>query len=209
MRNTRRVGAGASIERLSSLIEERMGPDADKARIDQRIWDLFGETWCVMFTDLAGFSRSVEQFGIIHFLQTIYASEVELVPVIDEHDGVLLKTEGDSFLVVFRNPDKALHCAIEMQRHLKAHNESTPAEDDILLCVGLGDGKVLKVGDDDVFGRQVNAASKLGEDTANAWEILVTDAMKDAVGDVDGVTWEALDYVPPGARAAWRVGYDL
>jgi hypothetical protein len=29
-------------------------------------------------------------------------------------------------------------------------------------------------GDDDVFGAEVNAASKLGEDTAKAWEILVT-----------------------------------
>ena len=40
--------------------------DADLARIDQRIWDLFGEEWAVMFTDLAGFSRQVEAFGIIH-----------------------------------------------------------------------------------------------------------------------------------------------
>jgi len=209
MRNTRRVGASASVERLSALIEERMEPGSDTERIDRRIWDLFGETWCVMFTDLAGFSRQVERYGIIHFLQTVYASERELCPIIDEHDGILLKTEGDSFLVVFRNPAKALACGVAMQQHLKRHNESTPAEDDILLCVGLGFGRVLKIGDDDVFGAQVNAASKLGEDTANAWEILVTGAMKDAVGDDAGVGFEALESVPPGAASAWRVTYEL
>ena len=208
MRNTGRIGAGASEERLSRLIEDRMREGADKARIDKRIWDLFGETWCVMFTDLAGFSRSVEAFGITHFLQTIYASERELVPLIDEHDGVLLKTEGDSMLVVFRNPTKALTCAVEMQRHLKSHNDRTPAEDDILLCVGLGYGRVLKIGDTDVFGAQVNAASKLGEDTADAWEILVTDAMRQEVQDA-GVEFEPLDYVPPGAKSAYRVVYAL
>ncbi len=208
MRITRRIGVGASEERLSRLIEDRMKEGADKARIDKRIWDLFGETWCVMFTDLAGFSRSVETFGITHFLQTIYAQERELVPLIDEHDGILLKTEGDSMLVIFRNPAKALTCAIAMQRHLKDHNERTPAEDDILLCVGLGYGHLLKIGDADVFGAQVNAASKLGEDTAEAWEILVTEAMRAEVAD-SGVGFEPLDGVPPGAKAAFKVVYDF
>lgn len=44
-----------SEERLWKLIEERTHPDADVARIDRRIWDLFGEEWSVMFTDLSGF----------------------------------------------------------------------------------------------------------------------------------------------------------
>lgn len=208
MRNSRRIGVGASEERLSRLIEERMSAGANKARIDQRIWDLFGETWCVMFTDLAGFSRSVDAFGITHFLQTIYASERALVPLIDEHDGILLKTEGDSMLVIFRNPQKALTCAIEMQRHLAEHNERTPAEDDILLCVGLGYGHLLKIGDADVFGAQVNAASKLGEDTAEAWEILVTGEFRAAVDDPEA-SFEPIDTVPPGAKSAFRVAYRL
>jgi adenylate cyclase len=207
MRNTRRVGTGASMERLSALIEQRLA-GGDKEVIDKKIWDLFGETWCVMFTDLAGFSRSVEQFGIIHFLQTVFASERELVPMIDEHDGIVLKTEGDSLLVVFRNPRKGVECAVAMQRHLRAHNAATAAEEDILLCVGLGYGRVLKVGDDDVFGAQVNAAAKLGEDTANAWEILITGATKDAVGELDGVSFQELEQAPPGAESAWRVVYE-
>ena len=208
MRNTRRIGVGASEERLSRLIEDRLKVGADKERIDKRIWDLFGETWCVMFTDLAGFSRQVDAYGITHFLQTIYASERELVPLIDENDGILLKTEGDSMLVIFRNPQKALTCALAMQRHLKVHNDSTPAEDDILLCMGLGYGRVLKIGDADVFGAQVNAASKLGEDTADAWEILVTDSMRREVDECD-LEFEPLDYVPPGAKGAFRVVYEL
>ena len=185
------------------------------SHVPDRLWlgpqeegRLATRTLTVLFTDLAGFSRSVEAFGITHFLQTIYAQERELVPLIDENDGILLKTEGDSMLVIFRNPAKALACSIAMQRHLKAHNDRTPAEDDILLCIGLGYGHLLKIGDADVFGEQVNAASKLGEDTAKAWEILVTDSMKEQVVDAE-LGFEKLDYVPPGASAAYKVLYDL
>ena len=62
----------------------------------------------------------------------------------------------------------------------------------------------------DVFGAEVNAASKLGEDTAKANEILVTDAFKEAVaGDVEklGVTFEELDVEVPGTAKSWRVRY--
>ena len=78
------IGSRASEDRLEKLIEERLKPGADKERIDRRIWDLFGESWCVMFTDLSGFSRGVAKFGIIHFLQTIHESERLLIPLIEE-----------------------------------------------------------------------------------------------------------------------------
>src|SRR5262245_17649842 len=96
------VGSSASEDRLEKLIEERLKPGANKEAIDGRIWDLFGETWAVMFTDLSGFSRHVAEFGIIHFLQVIYEAQRLLVPSIDRHDGILLKMEGDSMLVIFR-----------------------------------------------------------------------------------------------------------
>ena len=69
--------------RLERLIAERLLPGADQAVIDRRIWDLFGERWAMMFTDLSGFSRRVAEFGIIHFLQTIHESFQLHAPVID------------------------------------------------------------------------------------------------------------------------------
>lgn len=177
----------ASEDRLERLIEERLKPGADKEKIDKRIWDLFGEDWCVMFTDLSGFSRNVEKFGIIHFLQTIYESQRLLIPILENHDGILLKIEGDSFFVIFRNISKALHASVDMQKILADYNKSKPDEDDVLLCVGLGYGKVLRIGDADAFGHEVNAASKLGEDTAKASDILVTE---EVVNNYKGKSFE-------------------
>ncbi len=55
----RQIGMSASQDRLEHLIANRLEPGANKEQIDARIWDLFGEEWAVMFTDLAGFSRNV------------------------------------------------------------------------------------------------------------------------------------------------------
>jgi adenylate cyclase len=194
-----RVAIGASEERLEQLILARLAAGADQRAIDARIWDLFGEEWAVMFTDLSGFSRGVAEFGIIHFLQVIHESQRILVPCIDRHDGILLKSDGDSLLVIFRTAAGALACSLEMQRAAREYNRGRSPAEHVLLCIG----------DRDVFGAEVNAAAKLGEDTAKAHEILVTGAVRDAVSKGghagDGIGFEPIDTIPPGAQAAFRV----
>ncbi|RLJ67578.1 adenylate/guanylate cyclase domain-containing protein [Sulfurisoma sediminicola] len=203
MTYARNVGLSASEDRLEKLIAERLRPGADKAEIDARIWDLFGEEWAVMFTDLAGFSSGVASFGIIHFLQVIYESQRLLIPRIDADDGILLKVEGDSMLVIFRNVTKAIDCARAMQQACRDYSTTRDAAEQVRLCVGLGFGRVLRIGDRDVYGNQVNAAAKLGEDIARAGEILVTGAVREAAGE--GYAFEPIDKVPPGAGAAFRL----
>lgn len=200
------VGTNASQERLEKLLVERLKPGAEREKIDTRLWNLFGETWAVMFTDLSGFSRNVAEFGIIHFLQVIYESQRLFVPCVDRHDGILLKMEGDSMLVIFRTPSNALACAVDMQRVVKSYNADKQRTDQVLLCVGIGYGKMLRIGDQDVFGAEVNAASKLGEDTAKAWDILVTDSVAAAVDDW---RFEPIDDVPPGAKSAAKLIYSM
>lgn len=197
------------MSRLSKLIQERLAAGADKEEIDKRIWNLFGETWAVMFTDLSGFSRYVADFGIIHFLQIIYESQRLFGPCIDRHDGVLIKMEGDSMLVLFRQPERAVHCAVEMQRIARNYDTDRNDAEKILLCVGIGYGRILSIGEEDVFGAEVNAASKLGEDTARAWEILVTDSVMESLNGVAGIRLEKIEAIPPGAKGAYRVIYDL
>ena len=202
-----RIGAGASEDRLEKLIESRLQPGADKEAIDRRIWDLFGETWAVMFTDLAGFSRRVAEFGIIHFLQIIHESQRILVPCIERFDGILLKTEGDSFLVIFRSAARAVDCAVAMQSAVREYNVGRSGEEEILLCVGVGYGRLLRIGDHDVYGAEVNAAAKLGEDTAEAWEILVTGAVAAEIRANVEISLDPLETAPPGAEEAFRVRY--
>jgi len=194
--------------RLWALIEERVkaGPN-NSGDVDQRIWDLFGETWAVMFTDLSGFSRQVESFGILHFLQIIWEHKKILEPVIAAHDGILIKTEADSLLLIFRRASSAVRCAIKMQHTLEEMNKGRNEETKVLLCVGIGYGPLLRIGDADVYGQQVNASSKLGEDTARAKEILMTKAAMEAAGAIPGTSYERLDVAVAGSTENYRLKY--
>ena len=192
--------------RLWALVEARTHPDADRPSIDRRIWDLFGEDWAVMFTDLAGFSRRVAEFGIVHFMQVILEQKRLLLPIVADHDGILVKVEADSFLIIFRRAALALDCALAMQAACARYNKGRVPEEQVLLCLGIGYGRMLRIGDSDVYGQEVNAASKLGEDTAKAGEILVTDAVKASVQDHPGVTFSQIEAVS-GSDVNWKIEY--
>lgn len=199
--------SSASQDRLEQLIVERLEAGADKASIDRRIWDLFGEDLTVMFTDLAGFSRGIADFGVIHFLQVIYESHRLLVPVISAHDGILLKLEGDSMLVIFRNAAKAVRCAQAMQRLLAPYNAAKQASERVDLCVGIGCGRVLRVGDADVFGAEVNAAAKLSEDHGRPGEIFLTEAVAALCAAKGEFAVDPIALTLPGAGPAFRLRY--
>lgn len=204
---TYNVISGASADRLEKLIAERLRPGADKAAVDRRIWRLFGEKWAVLYTDLSGFSRNVAEFGIIHFLQTIYESHRLLVPLIEQSNGILLKTEGDSLIVMFRHVNDAIRCALAMQGCTQEYNQTRIDAEKVLLCVGIGCGDVLRVGDSDIFGAEVNAACRLGEDTAKAGEILMTGSAMREARLPEGCAFVGIDNVPAGTDSAYQLDF--
>lgn len=71
-----------------------------------------------------------------------------------------------------------MNASVAMQHAFDAANLLTADDLDIRIACGIDYGKILIVGDDDCFGDAVNRASKMGEDIAQAGEILITkDAM--------------------------------
>jgi class 3 adenylate cyclase len=180
----------ASEERLGKLLEERLRPGADTADIDRRIRALFEEEWAVMFTDMVGFSAGTRERGIIDLLARIYAAGQVVRAAADRHAGLVIKMVGDSLLLMFRKPEAALAAAIDMQETLRARNAKLAPEDHLVLGVGIGWGPVLRLGDVDVFGEEVNYAAKLGEDSAGAYDILVTERCRGALQGYPGVKFE-------------------
>ncbi len=166
---------------LKQMMAQRRAPGADRAATDAAIHARFGCVQAVMFTDLVGVSRRVEEFGILHFLQLIEEAEDLFLPLIAQHGGTCLKREGDSLLAVFNQAPQALACARAMVAATHAANPGRPPEEFIEVCIGLGLGQVLLIDGADVWGAEVNAASKLGEDTARGGEILVTEDFRLAV----------------------------
>jgi len=178
-----------STDALEQLLEERMREGADHAAVDQRIWQMFGERWCVLFTDMAGFSRRAARAGIVPFLVLIHQMRSIVEPVWAEHAGLVLKNIADSQLILFRDPEKALR-ACEADR--------------LYLGCGLGYGELLKLGDDDVFGIEVNFAAKLGEDLAGPFDVFLTPDCVQAIGTTKHAKFSR---VKGGRLGGTKLGY--
>ena len=209
MTYTEKVLIDLSSDRLESLLNERIrfrNNATKKKKIDQRIWDLFGEEWCILFTDLVGFSRSANKFGIIHFVQMIKESERIFTPIIEEYDGFVVKSEGDTLIVIFRSREKAVKCAIKLQKISKKYNIDRRSEEKIELCCGLGWGKILRVPGPkiDVFGEEVNLSAKLGEDTAKGGEILITKNLADNFPVIKGVKLKEHGFSETGRQPIFK-----
>jgi len=201
-----------SHDRLEKLLEQRLGNLDNKklvAEIDQRIWDLYGEEWCVLFTDLAGFSKQAKDYGIIHFLQTIKESEKMFSPIIEKYDGFVVKSEGDSLIVIFRSPKKAIKCVVEMQYTSQKYNVDRAEVDQIHLCTGMGWGKILRIPGEtvDVFGEEVNFAAKLGEDTAKSGEILITERLAQNFPEVEQIDLVEFGSINSGKQKVFKAIY--
>ena len=129
------------------------------------------------------------------------------MPLIEKENGILLKTEGDSLIVMFRHVNDAVRCSLAMQACTQKYNETRIDEEKVLLCVGIGYGEVLRIGDADIFGAEVNAACRLGEDIAKADEILMTGAASQEARIPADTSLEALETVPAGTDSAYRLVY--
>ena len=70
--------------------------------------------------------------------------------------GRVVKQEADNIFAVFDNPVMALEAALDIFRGFEAMNGVTASENDILGSVGIGYGPNLLIGDDDLFGCELN-----------------------------------------------------
>ena len=165
-------------DELRHLLRERNEHPERLTEIDRTIRDRFTRTLAVLVLDMSGFSRLTHRYGIVHFLAMIQRMQELVLPVLEahRHGGRVLKLEADNVYAVFPDAPLALDAAVEIQRKLAAANQVLPSDWDIHVSIGIGYGDVLAVGDDEVYGHEMNLASKLGEDIAGGGEVLLTEA---------------------------------
>ena len=92
--------------------------------------------------------------------------------------GRVLKRLGDGLMLTFPEPEAAVLACLEL-------GEAAP----LRLRAGIHGGKVLVTGDDDVIGHVVNLAARVTESAAGG-ELVVTDHVRTAVGDLRGVAFD-------------------
>jgi adenylate cyclase len=135
----------------------------------------------VVFTDTADFTARTARDGILHFLMIFNRLVEASIPVLRAAGGRIVKVEADSLLLDFGGADEACRGVIALERLLRRTNAGRPANERLHFGYGIGFGEVLDL-ERDMFGLEVNLASKIGEDMARPGEALLTPAAAEAIG---------------------------
>ncbi|HKP79222.1 MAG TPA: adenylate/guanylate cyclase domain-containing protein [Phenylobacterium sp.] len=165
-------------ERLDQLLSQIIDDPERRVEISQEIERDFTQRRAVLVLDMSGFSRTTQVHGVVSFLLMIHQMRLLAVPTIEARAGALVKAEADNLYCLFDNVDEAVSAAREIMRQLSTVNVLLPATRRLYASIGIGFGDILVLRDADLFGDEVNLASKLGEDVAQGGMILLTDAAR-------------------------------
>ena len=165
-------------QRLDALLLRIINRPAEEAAITQEIEKAFTQRRAVLVLDMSGFSRVTQRYGIVTFLVMIMRMRGLSEPIIEAYNGELVKAEGDNLYCLFPEVDDAVGAALEIMAALDQANLTLPHDRGLYASIGIGFGDVLVLEHADMFGDEVNKASKLGEDIARRGEILLTSAAR-------------------------------
>jgi adenylate cyclase len=138
----------------------------------------------ILAADVMGYSRLIgaDEGGTLQAFKAIQAELFE--PTVATHNGRLVKTTGDGFLVEFSSVVNALRCAVEVQASMTQRNAEISPDRRIEFRMGINVGDIV-VEDGDIFGDGVNVAARL-EAIAEPGGICVSGRVQeDAAGKLD------------------------
>jgi len=174
----RRDGLGAavrsSIEDLADWAEVER-PDLARLSRNGRL--------AIMFSDIEESTALNERIGDRAFVRLIGRHDRAVRRHVEHHDGHVVKSQGDGFMVAFARPEQAVRCAVDIQDALSKRRNG------IRVRIGIHTGKSVLRGDD-VFGRNVAMAARVAAQ-ADGGQILVSSAVRDALDDCDDLVIDA------------------
>jgi hypothetical protein len=139
----------------------------------------FAVTRAVVVVDSSGFSCTTRDAGIVRALSQIRRLRAEAAAAFTA--ARRWRAEADNVFAEFDEVAAALAAAVTLRDAVAAAKLSLPDGRRFAACIGIGYGVLLDGGDEGLYGDEMNVASKLGEDTAEADEILLSRAAFEAL----------------------------
>jgi class 3 adenylate cyclase len=172
---------GPRTRRLTAYLKRRASArSGDWHALDARARAALFRARGIVFTDTADFTVRVSRDGILHFLMLFDRAVPALERVVRRAGGRIVKVEADSLLLLFEDASAACEGVEAVEAGLARLNRGRPENQRLRFSYGIGYGEVLDL-EGDVFGLEVNLASKLGEDTARPGDALLTPGAVEAL----------------------------
>jgi serine/threonine protein kinase len=132
----------------------------------------------ILFSDIIGITPYFEKHGDIAGRKRLQKHNEQLFPIIQKHNGTVLKTIGDAIMAYFDHADDGVEAAIEMQDVLeKANRKTTDKDARIFIRIGVHSGHAI-IENQDVFGDAVNVASRINS-MAESGQIMTSSFTRD------------------------------
>ena len=128
----------------------------------------------ILFSDIEDSTVITERLGDERWLRVLRAHNSVFRRLVRGHGGYEVKNQGDGFMLVFPESDRALECAAAIQRAL-SEGEAVEGER-IRVRIGMHAGETIRE-DGDFFGRSVILAARIAAQ-ARGGEILVSEELK-------------------------------
>jgi adenylate cyclase len=166
--------AGRRTRRLTDFLRRRTKTAAAKRpELDGQTFPELFRKRAVVFTDTADFTLRTARDGILHFLMVFDTVASLAEKVVKKTGGEMVKVEGDSLLLRYEDASAAVRSVLALDDAIQRYNRGRAENEQVHFSYGVGYGDVLDT-DDDMFGLEVNLASKIGEDLAEPGEALLT-----------------------------------
>ncbi len=123
-----------------------------------------------LFTDIEGSTRLVQALGD-GWVPVLEAHNRLVGQAIEEHGGVVVKTEGDSFFAVFPGAADALTASLQAQHALMEHE--WPSNGAVRVRMGLHTG-LGALGASDYVGLDVHRAARIA-DSAHGGQVVLSE----------------------------------
>ena len=140
----------------------------------------------LVFSDIEGSTRRNASLGDREWVKVLERHEALIRRNVSAHKGFVVKNQGDGFMVAFPDPVGAVRCCIAVQQALF---EGTHGSDGIRVRMGAHIGTSVRRGDD-LFGLDVATAARVAG-LADGGEILVSDALRQTIGEHDQIGFGA------------------
>ena len=132
----------------------------------------------IFCADVVGYSRlmGADEHGTLRRLKECR----ELIQAfIERHHGRVVSWSGDAVLADFSSVVESVQCAVEIQRELKAQNDTVAEKERMNFRIGINLGDVM-IDEHDIFGEGVNIAARL-QALATPGGILISGSVHDQV----------------------------
>ncbi|MEW6103090.1 MAG: adenylate/guanylate cyclase domain-containing protein [bacterium] len=158
--------------KMEKVIPESIKELLNKRReIDKAIRRDYKQKVTLMLTDIVGST----QYRDIAWRAILQRHNDMLFPIIEKHNGKIIKTTGDAIMAGFEKAEDGVFSAIKMQKALAEYNKGV--EDKIHIRIGLHTGMVITK-PDDIYGYVANIGARI-EALAEEDQILISGAVKD------------------------------